>query len=230
MLQSNRSFRPALFTYLADLARNNDRSWFAENKDRYEVYVKEAGLQFIRDFEPYLHEISPHFVADDRPVGGSLFRIYRDTRFSKDKTPYKTHLGVQFRHEAAKDVHAPGFYVHLDPEGSFAGAGMWRPDGPSALAIRQAIVDRSDEWISLVGDATFRASFALDGEALKRPPRGFPPDHPLVDDLRRKDFIATARISRKTVTAPDFLEQYAQMSRNAGEYMKFLTTSLGLPF
>src|SRR5665811_381393 len=230
MLQSNRSFRPALFTYLADLARNNDRSWFAENKDRYEVYVKEAGLQFIRDFEPYLHEISPHFVADDRPVGGSLFRIYRDTRFSKDKTPYKTHLGVQFRHEAAKDVHAPGFYIHLDPEGSFAGAGMWRPDGPSALAIRQAIVDRSDEWISLVGDATFRASFALDGEALKRPPRGFPPDHPLVDDLRRKDFIATARISRKTVTAPDFLEQYAQMSRNAGEYMKFLTTSLGLPF
>jgi uncharacterized protein (TIGR02453 family) len=230
MLQSNRSFRPALFTYLADLARNNDRSWFAENKDRYEIYVKEAGLQFIRDFEPYLHEISPHFVADDRAIGGSLFRIYRDTRFSKDKTPYKTHLGVQFRHEAARDVHAPGFYLHLDPEGSFAGAGMWRPDGRSALAIRQAIVDRSDEWVALVGDATFRASFVLEGQTLKRPPRGFPPDHPLVDDLRRKDFIATARISRKTVTAPDFLEQYAQMSRNAGGYMKFLTTSLGLPF
>lgn len=230
MLQSNRSFRPALFTYLADLARNNDRSWFAENKDRYEIYVKEAGLQFIRDFEPYLHEISPHFVADDRAIGGSLFRIYRDTRFSKDKTPYKTHLGVQFRHEAARDVHAPGFYLHLDPEGSFAGAGMWRPDGRSALAIRQAIVDRSDEWVALVGDATFRASFVLEGETLKRPPRGFPPDHPLVDDLRRKDFIATARISRKTVTAPDFLEQYAQMSRNAGGYMRFLTTSLGLPF
>lgn len=230
MLQSTHSFRPALFTYLADLAENNDRQWFADHKDRYETYVKDEGLQFIRDFEPYLHEISPHFIADDRTVGGSLFRIYRDTRFSQDKTPYKTHVGVQFRHEAARDVHAPGFYLHLDPGGSFAGAGIWRPAGPAALAIREAIVDRPKDWVSTVADPDFTSAYVLEGEKLKRPPRGFPPDHALVDDLRRKDFIATARISRKTVTAPDFLERYAHLCRISSGYMEFLTTALGLPF
>ncbi len=230
MAPATRSFRPALFTYLSNLSENNDRQWFAEHKDLYEKYVKDAGLQFIRDFEPYLHEISPYFVADDRTVGGSLFRIYRDTRFSKDKTPYKTHLGIQFRHEAAKDVHAPGFYLHLDPEGSFAGAGIWRPDGPSALAIRERIVDRPRAWVELLSDPDFDSTYTLEGEMLKRPPRGFPPDHDLVEDLRRKDFIATGRISRKSATAPDFLEQYAGTCRNAADYMEFLTKSLGLPF
>ncbi|MEN8113086.1 MAG: DUF2461 domain-containing protein [Actinomycetota bacterium] len=230
MPDPNRSFRPALFTYLADLADNNDRQWFADNKDRYERYVKEAGLQFIRDFEPYLHEISPHFLADDRTVGGSLFRIYRDTRFSKDKTPYKTHVGLHFRHEAAKDVHAPGFYVHIDPTGSFAGVGIWRPDGKSALAIREAIADRSKEWVASTTGEAFVSTFALEGDSLKRPPRGFDPDHPLVEDLKRKDFIAGSKLSRKSVTAPDFLEHYAGMCRNAAGYVEFLTKALGLPF
>ncbi len=230
MAPAPRSFRPALFTYLNNLSENNDRQWFADHKDLYEKYVKDAGLQFIRDFEPYLHEISPYFVADDRTVGGSLFRIYRDTRFSADKTPYKTHLGIQFRHEAAKDVHAPGFYLHLDPAGNFGGVGIWRPDGQAALAIRQGIVDRPQVWVGVLSDPDFASTYVLEGETLKRPPRGFPPDHELVDDLRRKDFIATSRISRKTATAPDFLEQYARMSRNAAGYMEFLTRSLGLPF
>ncbi|MEN8235686.1 MAG: DUF2461 domain-containing protein [Actinomycetota bacterium] len=230
MPDPHRSFRPAVFTYLIDLAENNDRQWFADNKDRYERYVKETGLQFIRDFEPYLHEISPHFVADDRTVGGSLFRIYRDTRFSNDKTPYKTHLGIQFRHEAAKDVHAPGFYLHLDPAGSFAGVGIWRPDGKTALAIRETIVERSKEWTAKTTDEDFISTYTMEGESLKRPPRGFDPDHPLVEDLKRKDFIASSRLSRKSVTASDFLEHYAGMCRNAAGYMEFLTKALKLPF
>ena len=230
MPATNRSFRPALFTYLSDLAANNDRDWFADNRIRYDRYVKDEGLQFIRDFEPYLHEISPHFVADDRTVGGSLFLIYRDTRFSKDKTPYKTQLGIQFRHEAAKDAHAPGFYLHIDPAGSFVGVGLWRPDGPAALAIREGIAERANEWKRVTTNPDFTSTYTMEGESLKRPPRGFDPDHPLVDDLKRKDFIATAKVSRKTVTAPDFLEQYAAMSRTATAYMQFLTRSLGLPF
>ena len=230
MPSQDRSFRPALFTYLTDLAANNDRQWFAENRDRYERYVKEAALAFIRDFEPYLHEISPHFTADDRVVGGSLFRIYRDTRFSQDKTPYKTHVGIQFRHEAAKDAHAPGFYLQLDPAGSFAGVGIWRPDGASARAIREAIVARSSEWIAATTGDGFSSTFVVEGDTLKRPPRGFDPEHPLVDDLRRKDFIAMAKLSRKSVTAPDFLEHYAAMGRNAAGFVRFLTEALGLPF
>src|SRR3954470_21671845 len=93
------SFSPALFTFLRDLAANNDREWFAANKARYVAEVQEPALAFIEDVGMRLpEEISPHFVADPRTTGGSLFRIYRDTRFSKDKTPYKTHCGVQFRH------------------------------------------------------------------------------------------------------------------------------------
>ena len=230
MSPMNRSFRPALFTYLNDLAENNNREWFTEHRGRYDRYVKDEGLQFIRDFEPYLHEFSPHFVADDRTVGGSLFRIYRDVRFSKDKTPYKTHMGIQFRHEAAKDAHAPGFYLHLDPAGSFVGVGLWRPDGPSARLIRQGIVDRPKVWTAVTTNPDFTSTFAQEGESLKRPPRGFDPDHEHIEDLKRKDFIASAKVSRKSATAPDFLEQYAGMCRNAAGYMEFLTRSLGLPF
>ena len=135
------SFRPAMFTFLNDLAANNDREWFAENKARYEEHVKEPGLEFVNDFAPYLEKLSPHFVADSRPNGGSLFRIYRDTRFSKDKTPYKTNTGLQFRHEAAKDVHAPGYYMHLQPRQCFVGLGIWMPDGPATRKIREAIAE-----------------------------------------------------------------------------------------
>ena len=102
------SFGPELFSFLEDLAANNDREWFAANKRRYEEHLLEPALAFIEDFAPRLEQISPHFRADPRPNGGSLFRIYRDTRFSKDKTPYKTNVGIHFRHERAKDAHAPG--------------------------------------------------------------------------------------------------------------------------
>ncbi|MCH7945702.1 MAG: TIGR02453 family protein, partial [Armatimonadetes bacterium] len=111
--------KPELLKFLSDLKKNNNRQWFQKNKDRYESDVREPLLKFIEAFEPRLHKISPHFIADARKTGGSLFRIYRDTRFSHDKRPYKTHAGVQFRHERAKDVHAPGFYLHIEPKQVF---------------------------------------------------------------------------------------------------------------
>ena len=114
---------PGLFGFMAELAENNDREWFAAHKSEYEDLVREPLRAFIRDVDGPLEAISPHIVVDDRKSGGSLFRIHRDIRFSKDKTPYKTHTGVQFRHQAGKDAHAPGFYVHLDSEGLFFGGG-----------------------------------------------------------------------------------------------------------
>ena len=110
-----RGFDASLLQFLEELADNNHRSWFQINKERYETAVLEPSLAFIREFAPRLKKISPYFVASDRRVGGSLMRVYRDTRFGKDKTPYKTNVGIQFRHEFGKDVHAPGFYVHLVP-------------------------------------------------------------------------------------------------------------------
>src|SRR4029450_921750 len=133
------SFGPELFAFLADLRANNNRDWFAENKQRYEDQLLEPALTFIATFAPHLEKISPHFRADARPSGGSLFRIYRDTRFSKDKSPYKTNLGIHFRHERAKDAHAPGFYLHIGPDEGFAGAGMWHPDTQPANGGRGGI-------------------------------------------------------------------------------------------
>lgn len=223
-------FTPALFEYLDDLAANNNREWFNSNKDRYLSLVQEPALRFITDFEPYLHKISPAFVADTRVQGGSLFRIYRDTRFSKDKTPYKTNTGVQFRHQAGKDAHAPGFYLHLEPGSCFTGLGLWRPEPPLAQQIRQAIADQPALWKKVAHGKAFEAAWNQGGESLARPPKGFPPDHPLIDDLKRKDFIAGRDLTEDQVMSPTFIKEYAAMCRSAAPYVQFLCSAVGVSF
>ena len=182
-------FKPTIFEFLEELADHNNRPWFQENKWRYERDVLEPAMAFIRAFQPRLKRISPCFVASDRRVGGSLMRVYRDARFTKNKNPYKTNVGIQFRHEQGRDIHAPGFYVHIAPSECFLAVGLWRPE-PTALGqIRQALVEWPNRWRRIRGDRKFRASFSLDGASLKRPPRGFPADHPWIEDLKRTDFI-----------------------------------------
>src|SRR5262245_12111639 len=203
--RSTASFSPALFTYRRDLKKNNDRDWFKANKARYDEAVLEPALAFIEDFEPHLHAISSHFVADPRPVGGSLFRIYRDTRFSKDKSPYKTHTGIHFRHELAKSAHAPGFYLHLEPGQVFLGAGIWRPDREPLAQIRTAIAEDPDRWKRTTRAKAFAGLYELGGDSLKRAPAGFDPEHPLLDELRRKDFIAVRTLSDKDACSRGFL-------------------------
>src|SRR5215468_7255521 len=140
------AFAPALFRFLRDLRKNNDRDWFTAHKDVYERDVKEPALAFISAFAPALRRISPHLVADARPVGGSMFRLHRDVRFSNDKRPYKTHVGIQFRHAKAEGAHAPGFYLHLEPGDVFAGAGIWQPDGAVLSEVRDAIAESPARW------------------------------------------------------------------------------------
>jgi uncharacterized protein (TIGR02453 family) len=137
---------PGLFSYLTDLRANNNREWFAANKHRYEEQLLDPALDFINAFGPRLEKISPHFRADARASGGSLLRIYRDTRFAKDKSPYKTNVGIHFRHERAKDAHAPGYYLHIGPGEVFAGGGIWHPGTDAATAIREAIVTDPERW------------------------------------------------------------------------------------
>ena len=223
-------FTPALFEFLTELAANNNREWFLANKSRYDADVKEPALRFISDFAPHLAGISPRFRADPRANGGSLFRIYRDTRFSKDKRPYKTHTGIHFRHEAAKDAHAPGFYLHLQPGGVFAGAGIWRPGGPTLRAIREAIDEDPDSWLRASRDRRFRASFELSGDSLVRAPKGFTVTHPLIEDLRRKDFIGVAELSEEAVLADDFMDVFAGLCRDAATLQRWLCGAIGVPF
>ena len=223
-------FTPELFDFLLELRANNDRDWFAENKGRYERHVKEPLLAFIEDFEPYLHSISERFVADTRANGGSMFRIYRDVRFSKDKSPYKTQAAVQFRHEAAKSVHAPGFYLHLAPDEVFAGVGLWRPDSAALARIRERIVDDPAGWEAVTRDPGFVEEFDLEGESLKRPPKGFDPEHPLIEDLKRKDHVATCMFDEDEATAPGFIDAFADACRTSSPYMEFLTRAVALPY
>lgn len=222
--------RPDLFQFLRELRENNNREWFQANKRRYESQVKEPLLGFIAEFGTRLSGISPHYLADPRPVGGSLFRIYRDVRFSKDKSPYKTAAGLHFRHERGKDVHAPGFYLHLEPDGVFAGTGIWHPDTKTLGKIRDAIVADPSRWQRIVSDEAFRAVFTLEGDSLKRAPKGYDPDHPLIEDLRRKDFIAATSFGEEEACASDFMDRFTEVCRRAGPFMEFLTTAIGLPW
>lgn len=219
---------PELFTFFRELKENNTREWFEANKERYETHVRGPLLSFISDFGVRLAEISPHYVADARKTGGSLFRINRDIRFSKEKTPYKTHAGVQFRHESGKDAHAPGFYLHLEPDGVFAGVGIWQPDTPTLAKIRDAIVAQPERWQQASRDKSFLATFTIGGESLKNPPKGYDPDHPFVEDLKRKDFIASVTFREVDACTPDFIDRYTGICRQAAPYVSFLTKALGL--
>ena len=223
-------FTPATFRFLSDLAANNRREWFESNRARYESDVKEPALRFITDFGPHLKKISTHFRADPRPVGGSLFRIHRDVRFSKDKSPYKTHTGIHFRHFEAGDAHAPGFYLHIQPGEVFVGVGIWHPDGDALQRIRGRVAESPAAWKKAVKNKAFSDRFELGGESLSRPPKGFDPDHPLIEDLKRKDFIGGASLTQKDLTSPSFLKEFAAMCRAGGPLNRFICEALGLPY
>lgn len=229
-MAGGRYFSRELFKFLRELTENNDRSWFQANKDRYDRYVKDAALGFIEDIGPHLKRISPHFVADPRPSGGSLFRIYRDTRFSKDKRPYKTHVGIRFMHESAKDVHAPVFYLHISDDESFVGCGIWHPDGESLRQIREAIVEDPASWKRARDAKQFASVYELEGDSLKTAPRGFDPEHPLIEDLRRKDFIGAARITKSQLTSPDFMDTFTALCRAGAPLQRFLCRALAVPY
>jgi len=225
-----RYFNSDTFLFLKDLAENNNREWFHENKQRYEEHVRDPAMCFIADFDEVLKKISKHFSADPRPVGGSLFRIYRDVRFSKDKSPYKPNAGIQFRHAQGKDVHAPGYYLHLEPENVFAAAGIWHPDSKTLSRIREAIAENPSDWKRAAKGKLFRSRFELSGDSLRRAPKGFEPDHPMIEDLKRKDYIGKAPLSQKEVTGLKVVKTFEEKCRAGSSLVRFLCTALGLPF
>jgi uncharacterized protein (TIGR02453 family) len=225
-----RYFTPQLFGFLKDLAENNDREWFKANQDAYEAHVREPALDFINDFAKPLSRISPHFVADSRTVGGSLFRIQRDTRFSKDKTPYKTNTGMHFRHTMAKDVHAPGFYLNIQPGQCYMGVGIWRPETKTAYEIREHIAGEPAAWKRATRGKRFTDVFAVEGDSLVRPPRGFDEDHPLIEDLKRKDFIAGTKLTQRQVTSDSFMDDFTANCKAGAPFMRFLCEAVGVPF
>ena len=223
-------FDRSTIAFLEELARNNNREWFKDNKARYEELVLDVALRFIQSMQEPLADIAPHFNAIPQRMGGSLMRVYRDTRFSKNKLPYKTNIGIQFRHEQAKDVHSPGYYVHIDPDQVFIGVGMWRPDSEPLRGIRERIVAKPAEWKRAVGDARFKRMLELGGESLSRPPRGFDKDHELIEDIKRKSFIAVRNLDVEDSLSAQFQRKVETTFRVAEPFMRFLCKAVGVPF
>jgi uncharacterized protein (TIGR02453 family) len=223
-------FPAGTLDFLAELSLRNERAWFEANKARYERDVREPARAFIRAMGPRLGALSPHFTADDRKVGGSLMRVHRDTRFSKDKAPYKTNVGIQFRHDAGKDVHAPGLYVHIAPDGCFLGAGLWHPEPDVLRRIREQVADKGERWTAILSDEVFAGAFRQDGERLKRVPRGFDAGHPQAEELKRTSFIAVADLEPAALRSPAVADEIAARFATARSYLSFLCASVGLPF
>ena len=223
-------FSKASFKFLAELAAHNDRAWFAANKPRYESLVREPALDFIAAMGPALDVFAPHFRADPRKMGGSLMRVFRDTRFSRDKTPYKTNIGIQFRHELGRDVHAPGFYVHIANDECFFAVGCWHPDSDSLGRIRERIAQEPQKWFSVRDDGKFVAHWQLAGDSLIRPPRGYAADHPAMEDLKRKDFIGLASLSPAEALGPGLVDLAGARFAAAVPLMKFLCAALEVQY
>ncbi|MDO8988801.1 MAG: DUF2461 domain-containing protein [Sideroxyarcus sp.] len=223
-------FTKATFKFLNELAANNNRAWFEENKPRYESLVREPALDFIEAMDPVLAKFAPNFRAEPRKVGGSLMRVFRDTRFSRDKTPYKTNIGIQFRHQLGKDVHAPGFYVHIATDECFFGAGSWHPESDQLAKYRDYIAQKPEKWFAARDDKKFAAQWDLWGDSLTRPPRGYAADHPAIEDLKRKDFVALAALSAAEVTGPGLVKLAGSRFATAAPFMKFLCEALEIAY
>ena len=213
---------------MREFARNNNREWFTANKARWEAIVRDPFLHLIGDLAAPLTKISKQYRADARPHGGSMFRIYRDTRFSGDKTPYKTWLGARLFHERSKQVPAPSFYMHVQPGDSFVGGGLWHPEPPTLTRVREFLVDNPAAWKKAVHNARFRASFTIGGESLTRPPRGYDPGHELIEDIKRKDFAAWRGFDDKTVCSAELRDVVVEGFEGVTQMLEYLCAALGL--
>ena len=222
---SDRSFR-----FLRALARHNDRGWFQDHKADYEAHVRAPFLALLTDLQGPLREVSEHYRSDPRTVGGSLFRIHRDTRFSNDKAPYKNWQGARLFHERHREVEAPSFYLHLQPGNCFIGAGLWHPEPETQRRIRNFMVDNPSGWKAATQSAAFKRKFELTGDALVRPPRGYPADHELIDDLKRKDFVAGAGLEDDVVLGPKLRQAVASGFAGMAPMVDYLCAALDLEF
>ena len=224
-------FPEALFSFLEELKVNNNRPWFQENKPRYEQHIVAPVQGFIESVGHFLPIISESFVADTRRQGGSMFRIYRDARFTKDKRPYKEHIGCQFRHRAGKDAHAPGFYVHISPHEVFVGGGVWTPPNNVLDEIRQAIVANPGRWADVVNDPVFCTRYGgVVGDGLKRAPRGYDPDHLYIDDLKRKSFFAVQHLPPESILSVDFIDEVESAFEAVSPLMGFLCRAVKVSY
>ena len=220
-------FSPEAIQFLADLAANNDRAWFQPRKADYERLLKGP-------LEALVAALAERFEARGIPLQAdpkrSPFRIYRDTRFSKDKSPYKTNVGASFpwiENRVADDpAHGNGAYFHFQPGEMYAGGGMWMPDRPRIEALRQAVLEDPDRVRSALEDPSFTSMFGSvrTHEELKRVPSGYPADHPMAHLFRWKDLVFSRRLTDDEVLSPDLPDLLAETYAAGVPVFRFLAT------
>ena len=224
-------FSDASFKFLRGIARHNDRTWFQAHKGDYDAHIREPFQRLLLDLQPVLAGVSLHYRAEPKTVGGSLFRIQRDTRFANDKTPYKTWQGARLFHERGRQVEAPSFYVQIQPSNCFIGTGLWHPEPDTLRRVRHFILDNPGSWKAAAHDAKFRRRFDLDdSEMLTRMPRGFPEDFEFAGDLKRKNFVAYRAIEDSTMTGPRLLKTLETDLQGLARFTDYLCAALDLEF
>jgi uncharacterized protein (TIGR02453 family) len=223
-------FPKDFFSFFNELKNNNNREWFQLNKSRYEQSVVLPMGLLITAIAPELQEISPFYRADPKPHGGSMFRIYRDTRFSADKSPYKTHAACHFRHQAGRDAHAPGFYIHLATDEVSIGGGIWRPPSKSLARIRDFILDNPGAWQKLKRSRDVTDMGGIQCNALKRPPRGYDANARHIEDLKRKSFFLMQRFDPGLALSPGLVKEAATVFAKTAGLNHFINDALELPF
>ena len=217
-------FTQQTLAFLRQLARHNDREWFREHRDDYEAHVRAPMIALVEQLATDLPAIAPDLVASPKV---SIYRIYRDTRFSANKAPYKTHVAAIFPHRALPKHEGAGLYVHVATDQVFVGGGLYRPQPRQLHRLREHIAANCDRLRALTGVPAFRRNFReLSGERLKRVPRGFPADHPAGDLLRLKQFLAGCERPAEFATSPRFHATLLQLFKHLAPLIEFLNTPL----
>jgi uncharacterized protein (TIGR02453 family) len=217
-------FGPEGLRFLRALKRNNKREWFQPRKDHYERHVRLPMLAIVERLAVDMRPIAPEVIVDPK---SAIYRIYRDTRFSSDKTPYKTHIAASFPWRGLPKHEGGGLYFHVSPTEVWIGGGMYAPQTPQLHAVREHIAKNPRRLRSIVESAAFKRTFgALEGEKLQRVPRGFPSDHEAAEWLRYRQFLAGREAAPAFVTSPKFYAAVLDTFRVAVPLIRFLNEPL----
>jgi uncharacterized protein (TIGR02453 family) len=215
-----RGFSPEAISFLRALKRNNRREWFQPRKEKYEKLIKAPMLEFVAGMNEEFARFAPAYVTSPEKA---VYRIYRDTRFSSDKTPYKTHIAAIFPRNSAVEREGAVFYLHFTEKEVLAFGGVWRPDRNELMAYRTLLRDNHEEFESLLSNKSLRKMVGkLEGEQLSRMPKGFPVDHPAESLLRRKQWYLESTLDIGLLTTPRVVPELAKRFAVMAPMVEFL--------
>ncbi len=211
--------------FLRRLKKNNNRTWFEKHKHEYEEHLKLPMESFIFSLQPSFHSFAPEF---DLSPKRSIFRIYRDIRFSRDKTPYKTHIAAHFvLRGREKGFVGSGYYFHVEPGEVFVGGGIYMPDSRQLKGIRQSVVQHPDEFLSIINERSFKKRFGkIEGDRLQRIPKGYDETHPMAEWLKLKQFFVGTSLPESACYKPSLVDTIAAICEDANPLVKFLNRAV----